>query len=162
MNIELDINGETVSVSADPGSTLLTVLRANGHTEVKNGCGEGDCGACMVLLDGKAVPSCQVLAASAAGRKIRTVKALGNLHEASILQRSFIEEGAVQCGFCTSGMLISAWALLAENPDPSEDDILHALDGNLCRCTGYVKIVRAVRRAARELAAGSGKEAENG
>lgn len=151
MTQEFIINGKTVELKLNPGESLLRVLRSNGYTEVKNGCEEGECGACMVLLDEKAVPSCQVLAMSVQGRKIRTIKALGSIHDASILQRAFVEEGAVQCGFCSSGMILSAYALLNVNPDPTDEEILTALDGNLCRCTGYVKIVKAVKKAAREI-----------
>ena len=123
-----------------------------GLTGTKEGCDDSECGACMVLLDGRPVNSCSYLALQAEGREITTVEGLvdgGDLHP---LQRQFLEQGGVQCGFCTPGMLISAKALLDRNPDPSEEEIRIALSGNLCRCTGYQGIVRAVQAAARELA----------
>jgi len=145
------VNGKSVELVLSPADTLLAVLRGNGYTEVKNGCEEGECGACMVLLDGKPVPSCQVLAMSVVDSKIMTVKGLGTIHDASIIQQAFVDAGAVQCGFCASGMILSSWALLSANPDPTDEEIRSALDGNLCRCTGYVKIVKAVKIAAEAL-----------
>ena len=131
--------------------TLLKVLRDNGHTEVKNGCEEGQCGACVVILDGSLVNSCQVLAASAISLDILTVKHFGDTHSPSIIQEAFVEAGAVQCGFCTPGFVLATYSLLCENPDPTEQEIKKALDGNLCRCTGYVKIIEAVKLAAKRL-----------
>ncbi len=145
------INGAKSKISFAPEDTLLKVLRENGHVEVKEGCGEGHCGACVVLMDGVPVNSCQVFAAQATGRKITTIKGLGEIHNPHPIQESFVDAGAVQCGFCTPGMvLVSSW-LLAENPDPSEAEIKTALDGNLCRCTGYVKIIDAVELAAKRM-----------
>jgi carbon-monoxide dehydrogenase small subunit len=147
------VNGARLAVSFHPADTLLTLLRREGHIEVKEGCREGLCGACVVLLEGKLVNSCQVLAASAAEKKITTVSGIGSIHAPHPIQRAFVEAGAVQCGFCTPGMVLAAHALLSANPDPGEDEIRLALDGNFCRCTGYVKIVEAVRLAARRMRA---------
>jgi len=153
MNIELDINGRRRILHCAPDERLLITLRNHGYTEVKNGCLEGECGACLVLLDSRPVNSCQVLTASVAGRQITTVQGLGTLHQPHPLQQAFVDAGAVQCGFCTPGLILAAWALLQENPTPSDDEIKAALDGNLCRCTGYVKIIAAVRLAAQRLQA---------
>ncbi|MDR7402952.1 MAG: (2Fe-2S)-binding protein [Armatimonadota bacterium] len=150
----LRVNGGAYRVRAEAARTLLEVLREDlGLTGTKCGCDEGDCGACTVLLDGEPVNACLVLAVHAQGREITTVEGLadGRWHP---VQEAFAAEGAVQCGFCTPGMLLSAVALLARNPDPAEEDIRRGLSGNLCRCTGYVRIVRAVRRAAQALRGG--------
>ena len=141
------INGEKKEISFHSSDLLLTLLRDNGFTEVKEGCRQGDCGACLVLLAGKVVNSCQVLAASAMDMEITTVKGLGTIHEPHIIQNAFVETGAVQCGFCTPGMIIAAYALLKKNPTPDEEEIKEGLDGNLCRCTGYEKIIDAVKLA---------------
>ena len=146
------INDSELSVSLRGDEVLLDVLRDLGYTEVKEGCREGACGSCLILLDGVLVNSCQILAASALGRQITTVKGLGTIHRPHPIQEAFVEAGAVQCGFCTPGMVLAAYALLKNNPRPSERQIRHALDGNLCRCTGYVKIVEAVKLAAERMA----------
>jgi carbon-monoxide dehydrogenase small subunit len=151
MDGTLRVNGRQTKISFDPGARLLDVLRDSGHTEVKNGCGEGACGACVVLLDGALVNSCQVLAASAMGREVTTAAGLGTPDRPHPVQAAFAEAGAVQCGFCTPGMVMAAWALLKENPTPTEGEIRRALDGNLCRCTGYVKIVAAVKLASERM-----------
>ena len=151
---EFTINGKRVSLTCPPNTTLLHTLREDGYTEVKNGCEEGECGACMVLIDEKAVPSCQVLALSVTGRSLTTIRGLGTIFEASVIQKAFVDAGAVQCGFCTPGMILAAYSLLKENPDPGEKEIASALDGNLCRCTGYVKIIDAVKLSARRLSSG--------
>ena len=130
---------------------LLDLLRREGYTEVKCGCREGMCGSCCVLLEEKLVNSCQVLAASAMNREIRTVMGLSEGEEPHPLETAFAEAGAVQCGFCTPGMILAAYCLLKENPDPSEEEIRRGLDGNYCRCTGYVKIIEAVQRGARKM-----------
>ncbi|MQY77297.1 MAG: 2Fe-2S iron-sulfur cluster binding domain-containing protein [Spirochaeta sp.] len=145
------INGEKKEISFHSSDLLLTLLRDNGFTEVKEGCRQGDCGSCLVLLAGKAVNSCQVLAASAMDMEITTVKGLGTIHEPHIIQRAFVETGAVQCGFCTPGMIIAAYALLKKNPSPADNEIKESLDGNLCRCTGYEKIIDAVKLAAKRI-----------
>jgi carbon-monoxide dehydrogenase small subunit len=150
----LTVNGIAYPVEIEPHRSLLSVLRTEiGLTGTKEGCDDSECGACMVLLDGRPLNSCSYLALQAQGREVTTVEGLAGGQELHPLQRAFLEEGGVQCGFCTPGMLISSKALLDENPDPSEEEIRRALGGNLCRCTGYAGIVRAVRRAAKELAA---------
>jgi aerobic-type carbon monoxide dehydrogenase small subunit (CoxS/CutS family) len=150
----LNVNGTEYPVEIEPGRSLLSVLRTEiGLTGSKEGCDDSECGACMVLLDGKPVNSCSFLALQAEGREIRTVEGLaagGRLHP---LQRAFLDEGGVQGGFCTPGMLISAAALLEHTPRPTEEQVRLALSGNLCRCTGYQGIARAVLRAADELSA---------
>lgn len=152
MTGSIQVNGSGRSVELQGDELLLDVLRALGHTEVKEGCREGACGSCLVLVDGVLMNSCQVLAASVLDREITTVKGLGTIHEPHPIQRAFVEAAAVQCGFCTPGMVLAAYALLKDNPHPEESEIRHALDGNLCRCTGYVKIVEAVKRAAERMA----------
>jgi aerobic-type carbon monoxide dehydrogenase small subunit (CoxS/CutS family) len=153
MEGEFIINGRKVRISFQSDTTLLTVLRENGYKEVKEGCREGQCGSCVILLDGKLVNSCQVFAASAMGKKIMTVRGLGDLHDPHPIQTAFVDAGAVQCGFCTPGMILATYYLLGKNPDPDDDEIKRALDGNLCRCTGYVKIIEAVKLAARRMGA---------
>src|SRR3954469_1969089 len=149
----LKVNDRSYPLELDAGRTLLTVLRSElGLTGAKEGCDDSECGACMVLIDGRPVNSCSYLALQAQGRQVTTVEGLaGPDGELAPIQRAFIEGGGIQCGFCTPGMLISASALLAEDPDPSEEAIREALAGNLCRCTGYQPIIRAVQRAAAEL-----------
>jgi len=148
--IELLVNGERHQVEVEPRETLLEVLRERLLlTGTKDGCGTGDCGACTVLLDGKAVTSCLILAVSVAGREIVTIEGIsgdGGLHP---LQQAFIDHGAVQCGFCTPGMILSAKALLDEKPRPSELEVRQGIAGNLCRCTGYTKIIEAIQAAAK-------------
>jgi xanthine dehydrogenase E subunit len=149
--LKMIVNGEPVEVAVAPAWTLLRVIREElGLTGTKEGCGIGDCGACTVLLDGKTVNSCLVLALQADGKEVRTVEGLGTEENLDPLQESFIEYGAVQCGFCTPGMLISARALLDKNPHPTTEEIKLAISGNLCRCTGYVKIIQAIQKAAQQ------------
>jgi carbon-monoxide dehydrogenase small subunit len=147
--IELTVNDEVRQAEVEPQTTLLEVLRENLHlTGTKEGCGLGDCGTCIVLADGKPVNSCLMLAGAARGRRITTIEGLqkeGKLHP---LQQSFIDEGAVQCGFCSPAMILSAKALLDENPRPKEDEIKKALSGVLCRCASYKKILAAVQAVA--------------
>jgi aerobic-type carbon monoxide dehydrogenase small subunit (CoxS/CutS family) len=151
----LVVNGMAYPVSVEPHRSLLWTLRQElGLTGSKEGCDDSECGACMVLIDGKPVNSCSYLAMQADGREITTVEGLSDGSELAPLQRAFLNAGGVQCGFCTPGMLISATALLRENAAPTEDEVRLALSGNLCRCTGYQKIVQAVLSAADELAAG--------
>ncbi len=144
------LNGAPASVHVEDHWTLLRALREGlGLTGTKHGCGSGECGACTVIVDGRPVNSCLVLAVEVEGRRVRTIEgeaAGGNL---SPLQQAFIDEGAIQCGFCTPGMVMSARALLERNPDPSEEEVMEAICGNLCRCTGYKPIVGAVLEAAR-------------
>ncbi|MEW6350321.1 MAG: (2Fe-2S)-binding protein [Thermodesulfobacteriota bacterium] len=157
VSVNLTVNGEPVEVAVESNRTLVQLLREDlGLTGTKHGCGLGDCGACTVLLDGKPVNSCLVLAVQARGREVFTIEGLaenGNLHP---IQQAFVDRGAIQCGFCTPGMILSAKALLDENPKPTEREIRTAISGNLCRCTGYQKIVEAVQEASENMA---GKEA---
>ena len=147
--LKMVVNGKPVEVKVDPTWTLLYVLREELKlTGTKKGCEKGDCGACTVLLQGKPVNSCLVLALQAEGREIETIEGLGEADNLHPLQKSFIVNGAVQCGFCTAGMLLSAAALLRKNPDPTEKEIRTAISGNLCRCTGYAKIVKAIQNVA--------------
>ena len=149
----LNVNGVPYPVDVEATATLLHVVRdVIGLTGAKEGCDDSECGACMMLLDGKPVNSCSYLALQADRREITTVEGLADGDDLAPLQRAFLDEGGVQCGFCTPGMLISATALLAENPSPSDVEIRLALGGNLCRCTGYDGIVKAVRRASEEMA----------
>jgi aerobic-type carbon monoxide dehydrogenase small subunit (CoxS/CutS family) len=145
------VNGLEAELEVEANEALLSALRRNGDTEVKNGCSEGQCGACIVQLDGKPVNSCQVLALSAKSKKITTSKGVGNYAKISVIQDAYVEAGAVQCGFCIPGFIVTTDALLRENPNPSDEEIRYYLSGNLCRCTGYVKIVDAVRLAAAKL-----------
>lgn len=146
--LELTVNGEPVSLVVEPHRTLLEVLRDDLElTGAKEGCGEGVCGSCTVLMNGKAVRSCLTLALEASGSEIITVEGLSEGGALDPLQQSFIDHGAVQCGFCTSGMLMSAKGLLLKNPHPTKDAILHTLGGHVCRCTGYTKIIEAVEAA---------------
>jgi len=153
MEIVLTINEKESRVEVLGAETLLDLLRRLGYKSVKFGCGEGACGVCTVLMDGRPVNSCLILAVTADGRDIITVDDLGTIQKPHILQTSFVETGAVQCGFCTPGMILAAKALLDRNASPSEDEIKEALDGNLCRCTGYVQIIEAVQLAARRIRA---------
>jgi carbon-monoxide dehydrogenase small subunit len=150
--VSTKINGDTVEFACPPDESLLAALRNRiGLTGVKEGCSTGDCGACSVTLDGRLVCSCLVLAAEAEGREIATIEGMaegGRLHP---LQQNFIDHAALQCGICTPGFLMAAKVLLERNPDPTESEIRYALAGNLCRCTGYDKIVRAVQATAKEL-----------
>ena len=147
----LKVNGIAYPLELDAGRTLLTVLRGElGLTGAKEGCDDSECGACMVLVDGRPVNSCSYLALQADGREITTVEGLAKNGDLHPLQAAFLDEGGVQCGFCTPGMLISAKALLDRNPSPDEDEIRLALSGNLCRCTGYSGIVRAVQAVAEQ------------
>jgi carbon-monoxide dehydrogenase small subunit len=149
MPATLHVNGSAYAVELDPHTSLLDAVRdVIGLTGSKEGCDDSECGACMMLLDGKPVNSCSYLALQAEGRDVTTVEGLSDGDELAPLQRALLEHGGVQCGFCTPGMLISATALLRSNPDPSDEDVRIALSGNLCRCTGYDGIVRAVLSAA--------------
>ena len=147
--IKLTVNGDPYEIAVEPWETLLQVLRQKLElTGVKEACGLGDCGLCTVILDGRAVNSCLVLAVDAAGGEIVTIEGLREGSKLHPLQEAFIEHGAIQCGFCTPGMILAAKAFLDENPNPSEEEAREAIAGNLCRCTGYVKIVEAIMAAA--------------
>lgn len=150
--VSTTINGDLVEFACPPEESLMTALRDRiGLTGVKEGCGTGDCGACSVTLDGQLVCSCLVLGVEARGRKITTVEGMADGDKLHPLQANFIEHAALQCGICTPGFLVAAKALLDRNPNPSETEIRYALAGNLCRCTGYDKIVRAVQSSAKEM-----------
>jgi carbon-monoxide dehydrogenase small subunit len=150
--LSLAVNNQAVHLAVEPHLTLLDLLRDSlGLTGSKEGCGTGDCGACTVLVDGQPVCSCLMLAVEAEGQEVTTVEGLATNGELHPVQKALIAEGGVQCGFCTPGVLLSSVALLARNPRPSESDIREALAGNLCRCTGYDKIVRAVQAAVEEM-----------
>lgn len=150
--VNLKINGEAYELNVKPNTLLLDLIRDEiGLTGTKRGCDTGECGACTVLIEGKSVNSCLVLAVEADGKNILTIEGLiknGKLHP---IQEAFIEEGAVQCGFCTPGMILSAKALLDTNPNPKEEEIKKAIAGNLCRCTGYTKIIKAIISAAKKM-----------
>lgn len=148
--VRLIVNGSPVAVQVEEDRTLLYLLReVLGLTGTKEGCGEGDCGACSVLLDGELVNSCLVLAIQAEDREVLTIEGVGTEDNLHPIQQAFIEAGAIQCGYCTPGMVLAAKALLAKVPSPSEEEIRRGLSGNLCRCTGYQKIVDGVKLAAR-------------
>jgi len=155
MALTLHVNGRAHEIRVSANTTLLQALRDLGYTDVKNGCEIGECGACAVLLDGRAVNSCMVLAAQADGVTILTNAGLGTMKNPHPIQEAFADAGAVQCGYCTPGMVVSTKALLDRNPDPTEQEIRDALSGNLCRCTGYAQIIEAVKLAASSL---QGKE----
>lgn len=147
--VSLRVNGETYTLALEPNVTLQEVLREHlGLTGTKKGCDNGECGACTVLIDGMAVNSCLVLAMAASGKEITTIEGLAREGDLHPLQQSFHDLGAIQCGYCTPGMIMSAKALLDRNPDPSRGEVQEAISGNLCRCTGYVKIIEAIKAAA--------------
>ena len=149
IHVTATVNGDPAEFLTDPGTTLLDALRDElGLTGSKEGCGSGDCGACSVMLDGRLVCSCLVLAAEAEGHRIETIEGMAQGGELHPLQQKFLEHAALQCGFCTPGLLVASKALLDANPDPTEEEARYWLAGNLCRCTGYDKVIRAVLDAA--------------
>jgi carbon-monoxide dehydrogenase small subunit len=152
LHVSTTVNGDAAEFLTDPGTTLLDALRDElGLTGSKEGCGSGDCGACSVIVDGRLVCSCLMLAAEAEGKRVETIEGLakgGHLHP---IQQKFLEHAALQCGFCTPGLIVASKALLDANPDPTEEEARYWLAGNLCRCTGYDKVIRAVLDAAAEL-----------
>jgi carbon-monoxide dehydrogenase small subunit len=151
--ITFTLNEKTVSVAVDAKEILIDTLRESfGLTGTKKACGTGDCGACTVLIDGKAVRSCILLTPMVAGKKVLTIEGLGDEEHIHPIQQAFVDAGAVQCGYCMPGMILTAKALLDKNPKPSADEIKEAISGNLCRCTGYTKIVRAIEQSSQELA----------
>lgn len=150
IKITFNLNNEEVCISADPGSRLLDILRGEfGLTGTKEGCGEGECGACSVILDGKLVNACLVAAGSLTGKRVMTIDGFRETSRFAILDQAFSDAGAVQCGFCTPGMIMAAEALLSMNPAPDESAIREGISGNLCRCTGYNMIVDAIDIAAK-------------
>lgn len=151
--LTLTINSETFDIAVEPTTYLVDAIRETvGLTGTKKGCNIGDCGACTVLIDGKPTLSCLTLAVACAGKSITTIEGLSKGAELHPVQQAFVEKGAIQCGYCTPGMILSATALLDENPHPVEAEIKTALAGNLCRCTGYVKIIEAVKHASETMA----------
>jgi carbon-monoxide dehydrogenase small subunit len=150
--VKLIVNGTSYELDVKPWETLVDVLRNDlGLTGTKEGCGLGECGACTVIVDGKAVNSCLVLAAEADGKQITTIEGLADSDELHPIQEAFVERGGLQCGFCTPGMIMSTKALLDENPNPSEEEIRRGIAGNLCRCTGYSKIIESIKAAVENL-----------
>lgn len=152
-DVSFILNGLNVTVTVEGHSRLIDVLRGLlGHTGTKEGCGKGECGACTVIVDGRAVNACLYPALEVEGKSVTTIEGLrGPGNELSSIQQAFVDHGAIQCGFCTPGMIMSTKALLDSNPDPTEEEIRSALLGNLCRCTGYVQIVEAVKQAVMQL-----------
>lgn len=147
-HLKTTINGNPIETDIEPSLRLLDFLRVNlGLTGTKEGCGEGECGACTVILEGKAVNSCLVMAAQIHGRKLITIEGLETKDGMNPVQQAFLENGAVQCGYCIPGMVLSATAMLDENPEPSDEDIKECISGNLCRCTGYDKMFISIRKA---------------
>jgi len=153
--IELTVNGKTYELTIQPHRTLLEVIRDELKlTGTKEGCGLGECGACTVIMDGRTVNSCLVLAAEADGKQITTIEGLAEGDKLHPIQEAFIEHGGLQCGFCTPGMIISAKALLDENPSPDEEELRRGIAGNSCRCTGYIKIIESIKAAAKNMQRG--------
>ncbi|MBL6687618.1 MAG: (2Fe-2S)-binding protein [Pseudomonadales bacterium] len=158
-HVSTTINQEPVEFLCDPAETLLKVLRDNlGMTGTKEGCGSGDCGACSVMLDGELVCACLVLGVEAEGARIETVEGVASADHLHVIQEKFLEHAALQCGICTPGLIVATKALLAENPNPTEADARYYLAGNLCRCTGYDKIIKAVMDAAETMRQGEAHE----
>ena len=152
MKLCFELNGRNIECEANENQILLDLLRVDlGVTSVKKGCENGECGACTVLLDGKPVTSCIILAPQVEGRKVTTLDGLLDEPRMEKLRQAFLEGGAIQCGYCTPGMLISAYALLKENPKPTADEVKKAIEGNLCRCTGYVNIIKAIIHASKSI-----------
>ena len=151
--IQFILNGSKVTITAEAHKRLIDILRGPiGQTGTKEGCGEGECGACTVIVDGQAVNSCLYPALEIEGKHVLTIEGLqGEGNQLSVIQRAFVQQGGIQCGFCTPGMIMSTKALLDTNPNPTEEDIRDAILGNLCRCTGYVQIIESIQSAAREL-----------
>ena len=155
--VSLTVNGRGENIAADGLTTLQQVLReALDYNSVKDGCTQGSCGACSVLVDGELRIACLLPAGGLQGAEVTTLEGLNARNSTSVIQQSFVEHSAAQCGFCTSGMIVSAQALLDENPAPSRDEIMEAISGNMCRCTGYLPIIEAVASAARKLTKGDG------
>jgi aerobic carbon-monoxide dehydrogenase small subunit len=162
MQVTFTVNGEERRHLVNPDEKLLDTLRSLGYTGVKRGCDEGTCGSCVVILNGKLVNSCVMFTPTAEGASIVTIEGLGNTDNPHLLQTQFVKAAAVQCGFCTPGMILAAKVLLDANPNPTDDDIKEALDGNRCRCTGYVKIIEAIHGAAKVIRQQAGEEVTHG
>lgn len=160
MQITLTINGQRITAEVAADEKLLDTIRKLGFTGTKKGCGEGACGSCSVILNGRLVTACLVYSAAANGAAVETIEGLGDALHPHPIQVEFVKAGAVQCGFCTPGMVMSTKALLKANSSPSEEAIKSALDGNLCRCTGYVKIIDGVKNAAKAISSASGTASE--
>ena len=161
LTIELTINGKERKVKTTPSTRLLDLIRDDLHlTGTKEGCGKGECGACTVIMNGELVVSCLILAPQADGAVITTIEGVGDRENLDPVQEAFIETGAVQCGFCTPGMILAAKKLLEENPHPTEEEIKRGISGNLCRCTGYQKIIDAIKLAANRLSTRDGGRGE--
>jgi aerobic-type carbon monoxide dehydrogenase small subunit (CoxS/CutS family) len=154
VEITCKINNVEKRLVFEPHEKLLDVLRREGYYGVKFGCGSGDCGACTILVNGRAVKSCIMFAAQAKDKEITTIEGLSTPERPHPIQKAFVDAGAVQCGYCTPGLIISTKALLDRNPEPTEDEIKEALEGNLCRCTGYIKIIDAVKLASQRMRGG--------
>lgn len=151
MEINFTLNNRKYKLNVPVNITLLDVIREKLHlTGTKEGCGKGECGACTVLFNGRSANSCLILAPQADGAEVTTIEGIGTVDNLHPLQRAFVEEGAIQCGFCTPGMIMSSLYLLKKNPHPTEEEIREGLSGNLCRCTGYAKIIKAVEKASKE------------
>ena len=160
ITVHCTVNKQPVAVEIEPNKRLLDMLRVNlGLTSVKEGCSEGECGACTVIFNGEPVTSCCVLAGQAEGAEITTLEGVSIDGKPDAVQQAFIDVGAIQCGFCTPGMILTAEALLAKNPNPTKEEVIHAMSGNLCRCTGYAKINKAVLLAAERRQGQKGGEA---
>ncbi len=152
VEIHFTLNGKEYNLTVPANLTLLQIIRARiGLTGTKRGCGKGECGACTVIFNGRSVSSCLVLAPKVDGSEVLTVEGIGTFDHPHPIQEAFVEEGAVQCGFCTPGFVVSSYYLLSKNPHPSEEEIREGLSGNLCRCTGYIKIINAVKKASEKL-----------
>ncbi len=152
VTISFKLNGKDYTFTVPANMTLLQIIRDKVKlTGTKRGCDKGECGACTVIFNGKIVDSCLVLAPKVDGANITTVEGIGTFDNPHQIQKAFVEEGAVQCGFCTPGFVVSSYALLSNNPKPTEEEIREGLSGNLCRCTGYIKIIEAVKKASEEL-----------
>lgn len=155
-SISLSVNGRSITTAVEDGETLLELIRERLHLSgAKKGCEVGECGACTVLVDGEPMASCIYLAAEADGKTVLTIEGLAEGNELHPVQKAFVEKGAIQCGFCTPGMVLSAYALLKRNPNPTVNEIKRGLSGNMCRCAAYVQIIEAVQEAARILSSGN-------
>lgn len=157
VDIKFKLNGKDYCMKVPVNLTLLQILRDKlGFTGTKSGCNKGECGACTVIFNGRTANSCLIIAPKVDGADITTIEGIGTVSNPHPIQKAFVEEGAIQCGFCTPGFIVSAYGLLSRNKIPTEEEIREELSGNLCRCTGYVKIIKAVKRASREMS-GSGR-----